>query len=54
VVGVTDVLAKSKGSSNPHNLVKSYDFGIERDQEIHDTIAQNRGIINGKKCSKDK
>ena len=42
-VGVTDVLAKSKGSSNPHNLVKAT---IEALGELRDayTVAQNRGI----------
>lgn len=42
-VGVSDVLAKSKGSSNPHNLVKAT---IEALAEMRDpfTVAQNRGI----------
>ena len=42
-VGVTDVLAKSKGSSNPHNLVKAT---IKALTELRDpfTVAQNRGI----------
>ena len=42
-VGITDVLAKSKGSSNTHNLVKAT---IEALGELRDayTIAQNRGI----------
>ncbi len=42
-VGVTDVLAKSKGSSNPHNLVKAT---IKALSEIRDayTVAQTRGI----------
>ena len=42
-VGVTDVLAKSKGSSNPHNLVKAtiMALGEMRDARM---IAQNRGI----------
>ena len=42
-VGVTDVLAKSKGSSNPHNLVKAT---IKALSEMRDprTVAQNRGI----------
>ena len=42
-VGVTDVLAKSKGSSNPHNLVKAT---IEALSELRDakTVAQNRGV----------
>jgi small subunit ribosomal protein S5 len=41
--GVTDVLAKSKGSSNPHNLVKAT---IKALSEIRDayTIAGVRGI----------
>ena len=41
-VGVTDVLAKSKGSSNPHNLVKAT---IKALSEMRDprTVAQNRG-----------
>ena len=42
-VGITDVLAKSKGSSNPHNLVKAT---IEAQGELRDayTVAQNRGV----------
>ena len=42
-VGVTDVLAKSKGSSNPHNVVKAT---INALMEMRDakTVAQYRGI----------
>ncbi|MBN1251246.1 MAG: 30S ribosomal protein S5 [Bacteroidales bacterium] len=42
-VGVTDVLAKSKGSSNPHNLVKAT---LEALLQLRDayTVAQHRGI----------
>lgn len=42
-VGVTDVLAKSKGSSNPHNLVKATILALT---EMRDplTVAQNRGV----------
>ncbi|MBO6189848.1 MAG: 30S ribosomal protein S5 [Alloprevotella sp.] len=42
-VGIEDVLAKSKGSSNPHNLVKAT---IEALSNVRDarTIAQLRGI----------
>lgn len=42
-VGITDVLAKSKGSSNPHNLVKAtiVALGSMRDAKL---VAQNRGI----------
>lgn len=41
--GVTDVLAKSKGSSNPHNLVKAT---INALAEIRDayTVAHDRGV----------
>ncbi len=41
--GVTDILAKSKGSSNPHNLVKAT---IKALCELRDPfmVAQNRGI----------
>jgi small subunit ribosomal protein S5 len=42
-VGVKDVLAKSKGSSNPHNLVKAT---IQALLEMRDakTVAQHRGV----------
>ena len=42
-VGVRDVLAKSKGSSNPHNLVKATFAAL---MELRDarTIARQRGI----------
>ena len=42
-VGITDVLAKSKGSSNPHNLVKAT---LKALSEMRDAkmVAQNRGI----------
>ena len=41
--GIKDVLAKSKGSSNPHNLVKAT---IEALNEMRSPleIAKNRGI----------
>ena len=41
--GVTDVLAKAKGSSNPHNLVKAT---IQALAEMRDAreVAQNRGV----------
>jgi small subunit ribosomal protein S5 len=42
-VGITDVLAKSKGSSNPHNLVKATFNAL---LELRDpyTVAQHRGV----------
>lgn len=42
-VGITDVLAKSKGSSNPHNLVKAT---MQALTELRDaqTIAQHRHV----------
>jgi small subunit ribosomal protein S5 len=42
-VGITDVLAKSKGSSNPHNLVKAT---MQALRELRDafSIAENRGV----------
>ncbi len=42
-VGVTDVLAKSKGSSNPHNLVKATMAAL---MELRDarTVAEHRGV----------
>jgi small subunit ribosomal protein S5 len=42
-VGIHDVLAKSKGSSNPHNVVKAT---IDALVQMRDpaTVAQHRGI----------
>ena len=42
-VGVTDVLAKSKGSSNPHNLVKATFSALGELRDAY-TVAQNRGV----------
>lgn len=41
--GITDVLAKSKGSSNPHNVVKAT-FDALLNMRDAFTIAQQRGI----------
>jgi small subunit ribosomal protein S5 len=41
--GVTDVLAKSKGSSNPHNVVKATIDALLNMRDAY-TIAQQRGI----------
>ncbi|MDR1408072.1 MAG: 30S ribosomal protein S5 [Tannerella sp.] len=42
-VGITDVLAKSKGSSNPHNLVKATIAALN-ELRSPAMVAQNRGI----------
>lgn len=42
-VGITDVLAKSKGSSNPHNLVKATISALS-EMRSPAQVAQNRGI----------
>ncbi|MDR2384453.1 MAG: 30S ribosomal protein S5 [Tannerella sp.] len=42
-VGVKDVLAKSKGSSNPHNLVKAT-FEALNNMRSPVMVAQNRGV----------
>ncbi len=41
--GVTDVLAKSKGSSNPHNVVKATLDALSRLRSVHE-VAKMRGI----------
>src|SRR5574344_1167024 len=42
-VGITDVLAKSKGSSNPHNLVKATMLALSELRDAY-MVAQNRGV----------
>ncbi|MFA8299439.1 MAG: 30S ribosomal protein S5 [Hyphomicrobiales bacterium] len=42
-VGVKDVLAKSKGSSNPHSVVKATIDALSKMRDPH-TIAQLRGV----------
>ncbi len=41
--GVKDVLAKSKGSSNPHNLVKATILALSEMRDAY-TVAKMRGI----------
>jgi small subunit ribosomal protein S5 len=42
-VGITDVLAKSKGSSNPHNLVKATMAALGELRDAY-TVAKNRNV----------
>jgi small subunit ribosomal protein S5 len=42
-VGITDVLAKSKGSSNPHNVVKATIDALVQMRDAA-TVAQQRGV----------
>lgn len=42
-VGVTDVLAKSKGSSNPHNVVKATIDALVQMRDAY-TVAKHRGV----------
>ena len=42
-VGVTDCLAKSKGSSNPHNLVKATIAALASMRDARQ-VAQSRGV----------
>ena len=42
-VGITNVLAKSKGSSNPHNLVKATIAALD-EMRSPAQVAQNRGV----------
>lgn len=42
-VGVTDVLAKSKGSSNPHNVVKATIDALGQLRDAY-TVADQRGV----------
>lgn len=42
-VGIRNILAKSKGSSNPHNLVKATFAALLELRDAH-TIAQHRGV----------
>ena len=41
--GVTDVLAKSKGSSNPHNLVKATLKALLELRDVRE-VAMQRGV----------
>jgi len=45
--GVKDVLAKSKGSSNPHNVVKATFNALTNMRDAY-TVAQYRGVPLGK------
>ena len=42
-IGITDVIAKSKGSSNPHNLVKATIAALSETRDAF-TVAANRGV----------
>ncbi|MBQ0136808.1 MAG: 30S ribosomal protein S5 [Paludibacteraceae bacterium] len=41
--GITDILAKAKGSSNPHNLVKATILALGEMRDARQ-VAQNRGV----------
>ena len=46
-VGIKDVLAKSKGSSNPHSVVKATINALSKMRDAR-TIAQLRGVTLNK------
>lgn len=46
-VGITDVIAKSKGSSNAHNLVKATVLALSQMRDAY-TVAGERGIAMDK------
>lgn len=46
-VGVTDVLAKSKGSSNPHNVVKATILALLQLRDVN-RVAKQRGVTISK------
>ena len=46
-VGITDLIAKSKGSSNPHNLVKATIAALSEMRDAF-TVAGDRGISMNK------
>jgi small subunit ribosomal protein S5 len=46
-VGVKDVLAKSQGSSNPHNVVKATMDALTQMRDAR-SVAQHRGVTLGK------
>ena len=46
-VGITDVLAKSKGSSNPHNVVKATMDALMHMRDAY-AVAEQRGITMDK------
>lgn len=41
--GIKDILAKAKGSSNPHNLVKATVLALSELRDAY-TVAHNRGV----------
>ena len=45
--GIVDVIAKSKGSSNPHNLVKATIAALSELRDAY-TIAGDRGVSMSK------
>ena len=47
IVGIKDVLAKSKGSANPHNLVKATFKALNNLRDPY-TVSQNRNITLNK------